>query len=345
MASGGFLVPPEAGPGPGQMASGGFPVPPEAGQMASGGFPVPPEVGRGPGPGQMASGGFPVPPEAGQMASGGFPVPPEAGPMNSGAFPAPPRRPRRPPRVPLQPEPDPHTEQFPAVADPGDAPVAVNGSLLAGPHAPNRPDAPPGLAGWRERRLQAQMDDTEIGGLPLMPDPHAPGEDEPPAGLATGRFAPATFAAGRPAAVEDAPPRPDELRGDLHADERFDDGVLDEGVLDEGDLEEEYDYEDDEPDRAEVADEPEPSPGRQWLAMAGQLAGGVLGGALVWLAFNWLWVKLPAAALIAALVVVVGLVWIVRKIRRADDLQTTVLALLVGLVVTVSPAALLLVSR
>jgi hypothetical protein len=43
--------------------------------------------------------------------------------------------------------------------------------------------------------------------------------------------------------------------------------------------------------------------------------------------------------------VVVGLVWIVRKIRRAEDLQTTVLAVLVGLVVTVSPAALLLVSR
>ncbi len=43
--------------------------------------------------------------------------------------------------------------------------------------------------------------------------------------------------------------------------------------------------------------------------------------------------------------VTVGLVWVVRKVRRAEDTQTTVLALLVGLVVTVSPAALLLVSR
>ncbi len=69
------------------------------------------------------------------------------------------------------------------------------------------------------------------------------------------------------------------------------------------------------------------------------------GGAGVWLAFNWLWGQMPAAALIAAVVVTVALVWVVRKVRRAEDTQTTVLAMLVGLVVTVSPAALLLVSR
>ena len=79
--------------------------------------------------------------------------------------------------------------------------------------------------------------------------------------------------------------------------------------------------------------------------MAGQLALGVVGGAAVWLGFNWLWVHLVVAALVAALVVIVGLVWIVRRIRKADDLQTTVLAVLVGLVVTVSPAALLLLGR
>jgi hypothetical protein len=87
------------------------------------------------------------------------------------------------------------------------------------------------------------------------------------------------------------------------------------------------------------------SPVRQWLSMAGQLALGVLGGAGVWLAFNWLWGFLPAAALGGAVVVIVGLVWIVRYIRKAEDMQTTVLAVLVGLVVTVSPAALLLLSR
>src|SRR5699024_9821815 len=83
------------------------------------------------------------------------------------------------------------------------------------------------------------------------------------------------------------------------------------------------------------------SPGRQWLMLAGQLALGVVSGAGVWLGFSWLWNKFPSAALIAALIATVGLVWIVRKVRRADDTQTTVLAVLVGLIVTVSPAALM----
>lgn len=94
----------------------------------------------------------------------------------------------------------------------------------------------------------------------------------------------------------------------------------------------------------EPAEEPERSPGKEWLIMIGQLAVGVLGGAALWLAFNFLWRSAPAAALVVALAVTVGLVLLVRKIRRADDLQTTVLAVLVGLIVTVSPAAMLLVK-
>ncbi|MEU0877889.1 hypothetical protein ABZ345_04775 [Lentzea sp. NPDC005914] len=95
----------------------------------------------------------------------------------------------------------------------------------------------------------------------------------------------------------------------------------------------------DEPD-----EEPVRSPAKEWLIMIGQLAVGVLGGAALWLAFNFLWRSVPAAALVVALAVTVGLVLLVRKIRRADDLQTTVLAVLVGLIVTVSPAAMLLVK-
>ncbi|GHH37059.1 hypothetical protein [Lentzea cavernae] len=100
-------------------------------------------------------------------------------------------------------------------------------------------------------------------------------------------------------------------------------------------------------DAAEVDEDPEPeqrSAGKEWLIMIGQLAVGVLGGAALWLAFNYLWRSVPAAALVVALAVTVGLVLLVRKIRRADDLQTTVLAVLVGLIVTVSPAAMLLVK-
>ncbi|MFS8098065.1 hypothetical protein LFM09_13060 [Lentzea alba] len=94
----------------------------------------------------------------------------------------------------------------------------------------------------------------------------------------------------------------------------------------------------------EPEEEPARSPGKEWLVMIGQLAVGVLGGAALWLAFNYLWRAIPAAALVVALAVTVGLVLLVRKIRRADDLQTTVLAVLVGLIVTVSPAAMLLVK-
>lgn len=97
-------------------------------------------------------------------------------------------------------------------------------------------------------------------------------------------------------------------------------------------------------ERFDAEDEPE-THRKEWLAVAAQLTLGVVGGAGVWLLFNWLWMQLPAAALVAALVVVVGLVWIVRKIRKAEDMQTTVLAVLVGVVVTVSPAALLLLDR
>ncbi|MDX8144586.1 hypothetical protein SK854_20895 [Lentzea sp. BCCO 10_0061] len=101
-------------------------------------------------------------------------------------------------------------------------------------------------------------------------------------------------------------------------------------------------------DAADVEEDAEAEPrsaGKEWLIMIGQLAVGVLGGAGLWLAFNYLWRSVPAAALVVALAVTVGLVLLVRKIRRADDLQTTVLAVLVGLIVTVSPAAMLLVKN
>lgn len=141
-----------------------------------------------------------------------------------------------------------------------------------------------------------------------------------------------------------------------------------EGITDEFDVvEDEYVYDDDldyiedelgddEPELLAGRNEPadvdeldedaeELSHRQQWLAVGAQLAAGVVGGAVVWLLFNWLWNSLPAVALVAALIVTAGLVWIVRNIRKAEDMQSTVLAVLVGLVVTVSPAALLLLSR
>ncbi|WP_116041664.1 hypothetical protein [Amycolatopsis palatopharyngis] len=285
------------------------------------------------------------------MGTGGYPVP-QPQPQ-----PPPPRLRRRPLRRPAGPPPvqEPHTEQFPAV--PADASSAQSGQSAQQQGAPEHDEPPAGLAGWRQRRDKSQMDDTEVG---LMPP--VTGQDAVEAGPATGAFTP-SFDTGDQPAVDD-------LDGyDRPSFGAFDDDPLHEGGLragavgeleGEADEADEYGYADDEPlgdaiddDDRDAADddladdEPatEASPAKQWMMLAGQLALGALGGAAVWLGFNWLWVELPAAALIAALAVTVGLVLIVRKVRRAEDLQTTVLALLVGLVVTISPAALLLVSQ
>lgn len=87
------------------------------------------------------------------------------------------------------------------------------------------------------------------------------------------------------------------------------------------------------------------SPLWEWAAMVSQVGLGVVGGATLWLICEWLWQRIPVLALVVALGLITAMVWIVRRVRRAEDLQTTVIAVLVGLFVTVSPAALLLVSR
>jgi hypothetical protein len=289
-------------------------------------------------------------------------VPP--GPMASGTFAPPPAAPGRPRRGPArrpQPQQEAYTEQFDAVAGEPPAPPAPGKKKADGPE----PSSPGGLANWRKRRQKEQLEDTEIGVMPVVPtdtpDDGYPEDDFEPEG-----FAPessgyqAAYDAGPPTGTYPPPmpfapgdrasraPIPDDLEP---YEREFADGYPAGGPDFEQDdygYEQGEGYEDDEYDDApEPVAEPEPatSPGKAWLALAGQLAMGVVGGAAVWLGFNWLWVNIPAAALVAALLVVVALVWIVRKIRRAEDLQTTVLAVLVGLVVTVSPAALLLVGR
>ncbi|GAB2995958.1 hypothetical protein [Saccharothrix stipae] len=171
--------------------------------------------------------------------------------------------------------------------------------------------------------------------------------------------------------VPPAPPRLPEPLPDQSAEDWFGDDEPEEVVeqestafhpyvdLDEEDEDDDYpprrdfkrrDLDDDEPaGLADVDDEDDERPaersaGKEWLVMLGQLAVGVIGGAALWLGFNFLWRTAAPAALVVALAVTVGLVMMVRKIRRADDLQTTVLAVLVGLIVTVSPAAMLLVN-
>jgi hypothetical protein len=81
---------------------------------------------------------------------------------------------------------------------------------------------------------------------------------------------------------------------------------------------------------------------KAWAILIAQGIGGAVGGALLWVGFRYLWLKLPVAALAAAVVATAGLVLMVRAIRGSDDPQTTMLAVLVGLIVTISPAVLLL---
>ena len=275
--------------------------------------PPPPQPGAGGSvPGRLDGLDSPAeaPPDPSGPASGVF-SPPEAGGMASGAFPAAPRRRRRvAPSLPAEP----HTEQFEPVGTGQFEPVGTGESMFE-PAA----DAPPaGLSTWgRGRPDPLAAEDTQVGVTPVSPGRPDPGDQLE----ATGFHDP--FA-------ED--------------DEEFD--GFDEAEAEHPD---DYEYDEEEPQpvdhETQEPGEAEESPARQWMSMAVQVALGVVGGAGVWLAFNWLWVKLPAAALAAAVVVIAGLVWIVRRIRRAEDLQTTVLAVLVGLVVTVSPAALLLLSR
>ncbi|GLY63763.1 hypothetical protein Atai01_03820 [Amycolatopsis taiwanensis] len=245
-------------------------------------------------------------------------APPDGGGMASGTFPGPdrapagrafPALPRRRRRAAPPPAAEPHTEQF--------QPVDTGESLFE-----PAPDAPPaGLSTWgRGRPNPISTEDTQVGVSPVVPAR----EPDPGDQLeATGYH-------------------------DPFADDDEDEEYAEFGGLEEaGEDLEDYEYRE---EPARIEDErgrPEPaqSPARQWITMAIQLTLGVVSGAAVWLGFNWLWGQLPAAALGAAVVVIAALVWIVRKIRRAEDLQTTVLAVLVGLVVTVSPAALLLLSR
>jgi hypothetical protein len=224
------------------------------------------------------------------------------------------------------------------------------------PPMPDRPPAPTGS----EPRLseQTRLNRPPLRGRPPGPPPPAestqahPGPyydedanypaDFPDHDLDVGSGSPAGDI-GRRLAGEDEPPDEDGFFGQPENRLADDPADRDRRAFDSfGDHDEHGEHDDlAEPDE----DEPERSTARQWLTMIAQVGVGAIGGAAVFLGFSWLWGKTPGVALAAALVVIVGLVLVVRKLRRAEDLQTTLLAILAGLVVTVSPAALLLLRK
>ncbi|GAA4850379.1 hypothetical protein GCM10023201_48540 [Actinomycetospora corticicola] len=137
---------------------------------------------------------------------------------------------------------------------------------------------------------------------------------------------------GPPTAASPAA-RPDATRTDAPA-----------GLGRERDLDDHDDVDDDWDD--EYDDEPAERPNaKEWAVIAAQLVVGAVLGALLWIGFSYLWQTQPVIALVLAAAATGGLVFGVRAMRRSDDLQTMALAIVVGLVVTVSPAAFVLLAR
>jgi hypothetical protein len=85
--------------------------------------------------------------------------------------------------------------------------------------------------------------------------------------------------------------------------------------------------------------------GPAWAVVIAQWIAGAIGGAALWVGFRFLWRDLPVVALAAAVLVTVGLVVVVRALLRSSDLRTTLFAVLVGLLLTVSPAILVFLGR
>lgn len=113
-------------------------------------------------------------------------------------------------------------------------------------------------------------------------------------------------------------------------DHRELDRVEDEGY--EGEYEDDWDTE---PKRGGVG---------QWIVLLFQLLGAMVAGAALFVAFQLLWKDLKFVALALAIVVIIGLVAIVRVLRRGNDWLSIALAVLVGAGVTFGPLLLRLLT-
>lgn len=83
-------------------------------------------------------------------------------------------------------------------------------------------------------------------------------------------------------------------------------------------------------------------PRKQWMVLGAQSVGAALAGMLLFKGFEQLWERQPLPALALAVVVILGLVALVRILRRTDDIFSTVIAVVVGVFVTLGPLAFLL---
>lgn len=83
---------------------------------------------------------------------------------------------------------------------------------------------------------------------------------------------------------------------------------------------------------------------REWAVLAGQVVVALIVGGAMFKGFEKLWDMLPWVALVLALIVIVGLVAVVRVLRKTDDITSFVIAVVVGMIVTLGPLAFLLTS-
>ncbi|WP_431958632.1 hypothetical protein [Nocardia lijiangensis] len=81
---------------------------------------------------------------------------------------------------------------------------------------------------------------------------------------------------------------------------------------------------------------------KQWMVLGGQSTGAAVAGMLLFKGFERMWEMLPWVALALAMIVILGLVALVRILRRTDDILSTVIAVVVGIFVTLGPLAFLL---
>ncbi|MEZ5153320.1 hypothetical protein [Rhodococcus zopfii] len=98
----------------------------------------------------------------------------------------------------------------------------------------------------------------------------------------------------------------------------------------------------DETVRSEGSDDSDGGGLKQWAMLAGESIAAIVAGALLFKGFERLWDSLPWVAFALALLVIVGLVAVVRILRRTDDIASQLIALAVGAFVTFGPLLFLL---
>ncbi|MDG3016358.1 hypothetical protein [Speluncibacter jeojiensis] len=84
---------------------------------------------------------------------------------------------------------------------------------------------------------------------------------------------------------------------------------------------------------------------KQWAVITLQCVVAIVAGALLFKGFEKLWDVLPWVALVLAVLVVLGLVALVRILRKTDDIMSILIAVIAGLIVTLGPLAFLLSTR